>query len=122
MRRRTNMSPFSAWMVWLGVCAFPITAMAQGSDSPPVAEVGFQYSYNSLLTSATGESNQSGASVYGEYFFKRTGERWHGRHMGSIVAQFSGSGSGSGGLDTLLFGPRFNIEWRKSHLVLFGGP
>lgn len=109
-------------MVWMGMCAFSVPAMAQASVPVPVAEVGVQYAYNSLLTSASGESNQSGASIYGQYFFKRTGQRWDGRYMGSVVAQFSGSGSNSGSLYTLLLAPRFNIEWRKSHVVMWGEP
>jgi hypothetical protein len=95
-------------------------ALAQGSASMPVAEVGFQYAYNSLTTSESGESNQSGGSVYGQYFFKQNTPRWHGRSMLSIIANFSGSASNSGSLYTYMFGPRFNIEWRKSHLVVHG--
>jgi len=86
----------------------------------PVAEMSFQYAYNSLTTSASGESNQSGGSVYGQYFFKGNGTRWHGRSIFGIVANFSGSASNSGSLYTYLFGPRFSLEWRKSHLNWHG--
>jgi hypothetical protein len=95
-------------------------AKAQGSDSIPVAEMGFQYAYNSLLTSESGESNQSGGSVYGEYYFKGASEHLHGRGLFGLVGNFSGSGSNSGSLYTYMFGPRGSTEWRKSHLVLHG--
>lgn len=107
------------YLTMVSLLTLPVAAMAQASAAMPVAEVGFEYAYNSLLTSASGESNQSGASVYGQYFFKRR-EGPHGRSMLGIIADFSGSGSNSGSLYTYMFGPRFNVEWRKSHLVLHG--
>ena len=97
-------------LVWcVGVCALPFAAMAQDS----AGEVGVHYAYNSLI-----QSNQYGASVYGEYFFKGTSPHLRGLDMLSLIGEFGGSGSGSGSLYTYLFGVRFNTEWRKSHLVL----
>jgi hypothetical protein len=104
----------------LGACLFPALVAAQGTDPSPVAEVGVRYAYNSLLISDTGESNQSGGSVYGQYFFKRSAQKWQGTSRFSLVADFTASGSGSGRLSTYMFGPRFSTEWRKSHLVLHG--
>ena len=97
-------------LVWcVGVCLMPMAAMAQDSGG----ELGFHYAYNSLS-----QSNQNGASVYGEYFFKGTSPHLRGLDMLSLIGEFGGSGSGSGSLYTYLFGIRFNTEWRKSHLVL----
>lgn len=45
----------------LGVCALPLAALAQEN----AGEVGIHYAYNSLDS-----TNENGASVYGEYFFK----------------------------------------------------
>ncbi len=104
-----------AFMRWWGFFAFSAVAMAQA----PIGELGFHYAYNSLMTSGSGESNQSGASVYGEYFFPTTATHWGTSRFG-LIADFSGSGSGSGSLYTFMFGPRFSTEWRKSHLVLHG--
>ena len=104
----------------LGACLFPALVAAQGTDPSPVAEVGVRYAYNSLLTSGSGESNQSGGSVYGQYFFKRSAQRWRGTSRLGLVADFTASGSGSGRLYTYMFGPRFSLEWQKSHLVLHG--
>ena len=97
-------------LVWcVGVCLMPMAAMAQDSGG----ELGFHYAYNSLS-----QSNQNGASVYGEYFFKGTSPHLRGLDMLSLIGEFGGSGSGSGSLYTYLFGVRFNTEWRKPHLVL----
>jgi hypothetical protein len=116
-RRPSRMSYFSVCVMSLGVCAFSAAAVAQ-QDSMPVGEAGVHWVYNNLETSRTGGwSNQNGASLYGQYFFKSAGRMWHGRSMLGIVADFSGSASQSGSLYTYLFGPRLSIEWRKSHLV-----
>jgi len=110
-----------AFLWWLGVCAFCSCALAQTNpDTPePTGELGFHYAYNSLQTSQTGESNQSGGSVYSEYFFRGTNPHFRGRSRFGLIADFSGSGSGSGSLYTFMFGPRLSTEWRKSHLVLY---
>jgi hypothetical protein len=99
----------------LGVCVLPLAAQAQGNDADPAPsyEVGFHYAYNS-----TGESNENGASVYGEYFFKGSAAHLRGRGSFGLIADFSGSGSASGSLYTYLVGIRLNAEWQKSHLVL----
>ena len=107
-----------ACLLWLGVCALSAAAMAQGSDSMSVAEMGLQFAHNELTTSASDVSHQNGGSLYGQYFFKQTSRMWHERSMLGIVADFSGSDSGSGSLYTYLFGPRVSTEWRKSLLVL----
>jgi hypothetical protein len=97
-------------LVWcVGVCALPFAAMAQDS----AGEVGVHYAYNSLI-----QSNQNGASVYGEYFLKGAFPHLHGENTLSLIGDFGGSGGGNGSLYTYLFGVRFNTEWRKPHLVL----
>jgi hypothetical protein len=106
-------------LAWLGTGVFSIGALAQGSFSMPVAEVGFHFSHHEVTTFASDVSHQNGGSVYGQYFFKQTGRMWHGRSMLGVVAEFGGSGSTSGRLYTYLFGPRLSTEWRKSHLVLY---
>jgi hypothetical protein len=84
--------------------------------------MGFRYTYNTLDISTSGESVQSGASAYGEYFFKRAGPLWSNRGLFGIAADFSGSASGSGSLYTYLFGPRLSTEWRRVHLVSYIEP
>jgi len=111
------MSLLNYCLLSLGVCAFSGAATAQ-DDSTPLAEAGVQWVYNNLETSSTGGwSNQNGASLYGQYFFKSAGRVLHARTTLGIVADLSGSASRSGSLYTYLFGPRVNMEWRKSHLV-----
>lgn len=93
-----------------------------GRAPAPVGELGLQYNYNSLSTSSSGESIQSGGSIYGEYFFKKAAEGWIRRGLFGLVAEFSGSGSGSGSLYTYLFSPRFSSESRRGHVVYYFGP
>ena len=100
----------------------PAPSVAIGEVPAPIGEFGLHYANSSLSISTTGESNQNGASAYGEYFFKRAGPRWNSRALFGIAAGFSGSASGSGSLYTYLFGPRFSFEWRRTHLVYFFGP
>jgi hypothetical protein len=100
----------------------PAPRAAIGSVPAPSAEVGMNYSYNSLEISTSGESNQSGGSIYGQYFFKGAGPGWNGRALIGIVAGFSGSASGSGSLYTYLFGPRISTEWQRAHLVYYFEP
>jgi hypothetical protein len=100
----------------------PAPSVAIGEVPAPIGEFGLHYSNNSLSTSTTGESNQNGASAYGQYFFKGAGPRWSSRALLGIAADLSGSASGSGSLYTYLFGPRFNVEWRRTHLVYFFEP
>lgn len=99
----------TACVLLLAVCAVPVGALAQ---APSVAGVGFHYAYNS-----TAESNENGAAVYGEYFFKGSSAYLHGRSTVGLIGEFGGSGSGSGSLYTYLFGVRLNTAWRRSHLV-----
>ena len=100
----------------------PAPAVAIGSVPPPWGELGLQYANNSLSTSTTGESNQSGGSIYGQYLFKGTGEKWSMRSTFGIVADFSGSGSNSGSLDTYLFGPRLGLESHRAHVFYYFEP
>jgi hypothetical protein len=100
----------------------PGPSVAIGSVPAPLGEVGVRYTYNSLSTSTSGESNQSGASVYGQYFFKGAGPQWSRRGLLGIVADFSGSSSGSGSLYTYLFAPRISTEWPRAHLVYYFEP
>jgi hypothetical protein len=95
------------------VCVLFLAPVAAIAQALPAAEVGFHYAYNSV-----GVSNENGAAVYGEYFFKGSSAHLHGRSTGGVIGEFSGSGSGSGSLYTYLLGIRLNTEWRKSHLVL----
>ena len=95
------------------VCVLLLAPVAVIAEEPPAAEVGFHYAYNSV-----GVSNENGAGVYGEYFFKRSSPHLHGQSRVGVIGEFDGSGSGSGSLYTYLFGIRLNTEWRKSHLVL----
>lgn len=84
-------------------------------------QAGVNYAYNSLLTSHSGagaESNQNGASICGQYFFRDGRGAWGGRRMFSVIGEFAGSGSGSGSLYTYQFGPRWGIEWR--HVLFYG--
>ena len=100
------MSLLNYCLLSLGVCAFSGAATAQ-DDSTPLAEAGVQWVYNNLETSSTGGwSNQNGASLYGQYFFKSAGRVLHARTTLGIVADLSGSASQSGSLYTYLFGPR----------------
>ncbi len=92
-----------------------------GKAPVPVAEVGLNYANNSLSTSTSGESNQSGGSVYGEYFFKQAAEGWRQRSMFGIAAEFNGSGSGSGNLYTYLAGPRLDMQLSRA-LTYFAEP
>jgi hypothetical protein len=100
----------------------PAPRVAIGSVPAPTAEVGLRYAYNSLSTSTSGESNQSGGSIYGQYFFKGAGPGWNGRALIGIAADFSGSSSGSGSLYTYLFGPRISTEWQRAHVVYYFEP
>jgi hypothetical protein len=100
----------------------PAPAVAIGSVPASLAEVGMQYSYNSLEISTSGESNQGGGSIYGQYFFKGAGPGWTSRGLIGIVADFSGSASGSGSLYTYLFGPRISTEWQRAHLIYYVEP
>lgn len=86
----------------------PAPSVPIGRAPAPVGALGLQYNYNSLSTSSSGESNQSGGSIYGEYFFKKAAEGWTQRGLFGVVAEFSGSGSGS--LYTYLLGPRFVLN------------
>ena len=70
---------------WMGVCAL---AAAAAAESAPMAEVGLAYSYNQLETSDSNVSNQSGGSVYGEYFLK-PGQRWYARATLGLVGEVS---------------------------------
>jgi hypothetical protein len=112
------LSNASLW--WLGICALPAAAIAQGSEPAPAVEIGFNYAYNSYATSDSTQSNQSGASVYAQRYFNFTRRNWSERARLGIVAEFSGSGSGSGSLYSYQFGPRWGTEWRKPHLVWYG--
>jgi hypothetical protein len=100
----------------------PAPSEAIRSVPAPIGEFGLHYSNNSLSVSTSGDSNQNGASAYGQYFFKGAGARWNSRALLGIAADFSGSASGSGSLYTYLFGPRFSFEWRRAHLVYFFEP
>jgi hypothetical protein len=100
----------------------PAPSVAIGEVPAPLGEFGLHYSNNSLSISTTGESNQNGASAYGQYFFKGAGPGWSSRALIGIAADFSGSASGSGSLYTYLFGPRFSFEWRRTHLVYYFEP
>ncbi len=90
---------------------------AQGSQPPPVLEMGANYSYNTLETSANGESIQNGGSIHGVYFFHRT-DQVGGAEFG-VSGEFAGSGSGSGRLYTYLVGPRWGV-WRRG-AFFYGG-
>jgi hypothetical protein len=103
----------------LGVCALAAKAQPAQPEAPPKFEIGVNYAYNNVTVSDTAGSNQNGAAIYGEYFFKKTFPEWDGRNELGISAEFAGSGSGSGSLYTYLFGPRWSNEWR--HLRLYGG-
>jgi len=100
----------------------PGPSVAIGSVPAPIGEMGVRYTYNSLAISTSGESNQSGASIYGQYFFKGAGPQWSGRGLLGIAADFSGSSSGSGSLYTYLFAPRVSTEWPRAHLVYYFEP
>lgn len=73
-----------------GVCLLPIAAMAQASASVavPAGEVGVHYGHNSLAA-----SNQNGASVYGEYFFKRSVPHLQGQNRLSLIADVNAAGA-----------------------------
>ena len=43
-----------------------------------------------------------------------------GKAVSGVAARFDGSGSQSDSLYSGMAGPRFGIEWRKSHLLWFG--
>ena len=99
---------------------FLFTAMAAEQVEPaPAFEIGFEYAYNSVSTSSCRAANQSGASIYGEYVFKRAVREWGGRSTLALAADFAGSGSSSAGVYSYLFGPRFKSEWKKSHLFIY---
>jgi hypothetical protein len=102
---------------WLGACTLSAAAAAQ---SAPAFEVGANYSYNQLDLSDFNNVNQSGGSLYGEYFFSPRAGRWHARSTLGLVAQFGGSSNDRASLYSYMFGPRFNYEWKKSHLLLYG--
>ncbi len=117
------MSYSHALALSLSVClsgaAWPQSAPStQPAPIQPIWEAGASYAYNSVLMSGT-SSNQSGGSVYGEYFLKGTRREWGGQSRWGVAGEFSGSGSNSGGLFTYLFGPRWGVEWR--HVYFYGG-
>ncbi len=89
----------------------PAPARPLGTLPAPLGEIGVEYSYNSLSTSENGESNQNGGSVYGHYFFPKTGGGI------GVAAEFGGSSSNSGSLYTFLAGPSLTHEWRRAHLI-----
>ena len=102
------------------LCCFLFTAEAADPVEPaPAFEIGLGYSYNQLTTSYCCEANQSGASIFGEYVFKRATRGWGARSTLGIAAEFAGSGSSSAGVYSYLFGPRFKYEWKKSHLFIY---
>ena len=54
------------------VCVLFLAPVAAIAQALPAAEVGFHYAYNSV-----GVSNENGAAVYGEYFFKGSSAHLH---------------------------------------------
>ncbi len=95
-------------------------ALAQ-TPFAPQGEIGINYSYNQLSTFGPDTSHENGGSVYGEYLFSPVPSRTlHAMGSLGLVAEFSGSGAPSGQFYSLLIGPRFNFEWRKSHLNAWG--
>lgn len=113
------MPSFKAIGLSLAVCALAAWAQPAQPEPPPRFEIGVNYAYNNVTTSETAWSNQSGASIYGEYIFQQTHRNWGGRSELGVTAEFAGSGSGSGSLYTDLFGPRWGTEWR--HVYFYGG-
>lgn len=107
----------------LGACALAVSAVGQEAPFIPAGEIGAEWSYNNLETSNAGNgawSNENGGSLYGQYFLGKARRVWHGQNRFGIAARFDGTGSQSGSLYTGMAGPRFGIEWRKSHLLWFG--
>ena len=98
---------------------FTTMVRAQTAPPQPLFEAGVNYTYNTIATSDSSDSNQSGASLHAEYFFQRSAAAWGGRSELGINGEFGGSGNTSGRLYTYLFGPRWGVEWR--HLNLYGG-
>ncbi len=107
---------FAPWFIF---CAAGFMAMAQ--DTGPAGEIGVNYAYNQLDLSDSTVSHQNGGSVYGEYYFHPAHSAFlHATSELGIVGEFSGSGAGSARFYSYLFGPRFNYEWRKTHLGAWG--
>lgn len=111
------MLSYKALGLTLGVSA--LAASAQPAGPSPRFEAGVNYAYNNVSTSSAAQSNQNGAALFGEYFFKAARPQWGGRSELGISAEFAGSGSGSGSLYTYLFGPRWGLAWR--HVRWYGG-
>lgn len=110
----------------LAVCLLAqASAQSTPVEPPPAFAIAASYTYNNVLIYNGPFFNQSGASIRGEYFFRKTVPNQApfffrgGQSEWSMGAEFSGSGSGSGRIYTYLIGPRWEVEWK--HVMAFGG-